>query len=125
LRAPAAPWRFAGVSRQPFLPSAISPRPDGLRKPCRRAVSLLAVAQARRSASFLPADAAILVSFLDVFGLAFLFAAIAGFVAARHNRPPQRCGCQTSQRVSARPVRAFCEPQPPFRRRMIEIGYLT
>jgi len=41
---------------------------------------------------FLPADAAILVSFLDVFGLAFLFAAIAGFIAAWHGGLPQRCG---------------------------------
>src|ERR1700737_4602385 len=41
---------------------------------------------------FLLADAAMLVSFLDVFGLTFLFVGIAGFVAARHDRLPQRCG---------------------------------
>src|SRR6266481_8138579 len=37
---------------------------------------------------FLPADAAMLVAFLDVFGLAFLLVGVAGFVAARHDPSP-------------------------------------
>src|SRR5258705_9281883 len=39
---------------------------------------------------FLLADAAMLVSFLDVFGLAFLLVGVAGFIAARHGRLPHR-----------------------------------
>jgi hypothetical protein len=59
---------------------------------------------------FLPADAAAFVALLDVFGLAFLLVGIAGFVAARHDRLPWRCGCESATRAGrARVPQTECE----------------
>jgi hypothetical protein len=62
------------------------PRPEPLFLP--PPVSLLTVAQARRSA-FVRRDAALLVAFLDVLRLALLLVGVTRFVAARHDVSPR------------------------------------
>jgi hypothetical protein len=84
----AAAGRFA-AARPPMRPPLRAeawltalPRPEPLFLP--PPVSLLTVAQARRSASLQRRRA--LVAFLDVFGLALLLAGVARFVAAGHSQ---------------------------------------
>jgi dodecin len=78
---------------------------------------LFTVAQARRSAVL--ADAAVLVAFLDMLGLALLLVRVGGFVATRHyrspvaaSRPADRNGARTRHGPQAfNPCGAAVAPQ--------------
>src|SRR5262249_7350350 len=63
---------------------------------------------------FLFPDAPLLVTLLDMFGLAFLLVGIAGFVAARHDRLPGSMGASSSEadagsqtKTRSRPIWSF------------------